>query len=118
METISFIGAVVPTPKGDATVIKRFMTEWSDGKKPSTFYEVEVNGEKFAVHENIVHGLYDPVMPKAKGERKVSTKKERAVKHVRDMQRKRMSRGEIIKALAQKLRVSRSTAQSYYYSVK
>ena len=114
----AFIGTTVKHPKGDAVVTKRVMTEWSGGKKPSTFYEATIDGEIIFVHENIVHGVAQYEKPKPKGPRKVSTKKERAEKHVRDGRRKRMSRGEIIKLIAQKLRVSKTTAQSYYYQVK
>lgn len=117
------IGIVVKTAKGDVTITKRLMTEYTDYKSPSTFYEGTLpDGTVVPVHENDVHGTldgtytYEPSKPK--GPRKTSTKKERAAKHVKDAQRKRMSRGETIKLVAQKLRVSRSTAQSYYYLVK
>ena len=117
------IGTVVPLTSGEVTVTKRVMTEWSDFKTPSTFYEAtKADGSMAMVHENIVHavvaGTYQPDPVKVKGPRKVSTKKERATKHVTAFKRLRMSRGEIIKALAQKLRVSKSTAQTYYYMVK
>lgn len=116
-------GTVVPTAKGEATVVRRLMTESTDGKCPSSFYEAKLtNGDIIPVHENTVHsvqdGTYVPEPVKVKGPRKQRTKKERAVDHVRDMLRQRMSRGAIIKVLAQKLRISRSTAQTYYYSVK
>jgi hypothetical protein len=117
------IGTVVPHTKGAATVTKRLMTEATNGTRPSTFYEATLpDGEVVVVHENLVHavadGTYVPEPVKVKGPRKVSTKKQRAEKHVKDMTRQRMGRGAIIKALAQKLRVSRSTAQTYYYAVK
>lgn len=114
---------VVPTAQGEATIVKRIMTEGSGGKSASSFYEAKLaNDEMIAVHENLVHavrdGTYVPEPVKVKGPRKVSTKKQRAEKHVKDMMRQRMSRGAIIKAIAQKLRISRSTAQTYYYAVK
>lgn len=114
------IGTVIPHGKGEATVTKRLMTPWNT---PSTFYEGTLrSGEVVAVHENLVHavvaGTYTPEPVKVKGPRKVSTKKERATKHVTAFKRLRMSRGDTIKALAKKLRVSRATAQTYYYMVK
>jgi hypothetical protein len=117
------IGTIIPLPKGEATVTKRLMTEWSGFKNPSSFYEAKLpNGEIISVHENtvnaVVAGTYTPEPEKVKGPRKVSTKKERATKHVTAFKRLRMSRGEIIKALAKKLRVSRATAQTYFYMVK
>jgi len=117
------IGTIIPHPKGNAEVIERLMTEWTGNKKPSTFYRAKLpNGEIISVHENTVHavaaGTYVPAPVKVKGPRKVSTKKERATKHVTAFKRLRMSRGEIIKALAKKLRVSRATAQTYFYMVK
>ena len=117
------IGTVIPYGKGEATITKQLMTEWSGFKNPSTFYEAKLpSGEVISVHENtvnaVLNGTYTPDAPKVKGPRKVSTKKERATKHVVAFKRLRMGRGEIIKALAQKLRVSRATAQTYYYMVK
>lgn len=116
------VGTKVPTAKGEATVTKRLMTEYTGGKMPSSFYEAKLGDEVIALHENTVHAVMDGTYvleaPKVKGPRKVSTKKERAEKHVKDMVRQRMSRGAIIKALASKLRISRSTAQTYYYQVK
>ncbi len=116
------VGTLVPTLKGEATVEKRVMCEWSK-KTPSTYYEARLeDGTLIILHENIVHGVMDGTYtlerPKPKGPRKVSTKKERALKHVTNLKRQRMSRGEIIKVLSKKLRVSKATAQTYYYAVR
>ena len=112
---------IVPSREGDITIVRRLMTDMGGG--PSTFYEgKKSDGTVVPVHENIVHavqaGTYVLEPVKVKGPRKVSTKKERAEKHVKECRRKRMSRGDTIKLLAQKLRCSRATAQTYYYSVK
>lgn len=117
------IGVVVTTAKGDITITKRLMTEYTDFQSPSSYYEGTLpDGTVVPVHENDVHGTLDGTYtyepPKPKGPRKVSSKKDRAAKHVKEAQRKRLSRGETIKILKQKLRVSRATAQSYYYLVK
>lgn len=122
-DTKDAIGVVVPTSKGSATVHSRLMTEFTNFKKPSTFYEAKLeDGTVIAIHENTVHavmaGTYVLEAPKVKGPRKTRSKQERAKDHVTNMTRARMSRGEIIKALASKLRVSRSTAQTYYYMAK
>lgn len=115
------IGLVIPH-LNDAIVTKQIMLAYCN--QPSSFYEAKVEGqdEPIIVHQNIVEGILDgtyvPEAPKVKGERKRSTKKQRAAKHVLDCKRKRMSRGETIKYVAQKLRCSRATAQTYYYQVK
>lgn len=119
------IGLEVPTPKGKGIVTKLLMTEWSNYTTPSSFYEAKLpSGELTVVHQNIVEGILDGTMtgdPYArapKGPRKVSTKKERAEKWVREAQKQRLSRGDTIKLIQQKLKVSRGTAQTYYYAVK
>ena len=114
------IGLVIPTHNGDATVKRRLLTAWDS---PSSVYEAELaDGTVINIHENVVKavmaGTYVLEAKKVRGPRKVSTKKERALKHVEACKKARMSRGETIKVIAQKLRVSRATAQSYYYSVK
>lgn len=116
------IGITVKTAKGDVTVTKRLMCSWNE-KTPSTFYEGTLeDGTIVSIHENTVHGTLDGTYqlepPKVKGPRKVSTKKERALKHVTLLKRQRKSRGEIIKVLSKKLRVSKATAQTYYYLVR
>jgi uncharacterized protein YoaH (UPF0181 family) len=116
------VGTVVPYKGGQAKILRQLPTEWGGGM--STFCEAEIVGSKeiVSIHENTVKavmaGTYVPEAEKVKGPRKLRTKKERAVDHVKDMLRKRMSRGQIIKELARVLRVSRGTAQTYYYAVK
>lgn len=121
MQMNNAIGTLIPHTKGEVTVTKRLMSESSGN--PSTFYEGTLaNGDVVSLHENLVHavvnGTYAPEIAKTKSPRKVSTKKERATKHVTAFKRLRMSRGDTIKALAKKLRVSNATAQTYYYMVK
>lgn len=114
-------GLKVPYAGGiEVEVIQHLMTDYG---KPSTYFEAKKpDGGIVFIHQNIVEavqaGTYVLEPERVKGPRKVSTKKERAVKHVKECQKKRMSRGETIKLLQQKLRVSRGTAQTYYYAVK
>lgn len=114
------LGLMVPLRSGPVEIFRQVPTNYG---AMSSFYEgTNEKGERVFVHENIVDsvkaGTYVPEEERVKGPRKVSTKKERAIKHVKECQRKRMTRGETIKLLQQKLRVSRGTAQTYFYAVR
>lgn len=116
------IGTKLMFKNKEVTVTKRVMCDWGS---PSTFYEAKTaEGDTIIVHSNYVDAamkgvpMVDPHVPRVRGPRKVSTKKERALKWVRELKKQRTSRGEIIKVLAKKLRVTRNTASTYYYAVK
>ena len=119
--TTDIKGLKVPYAGGiQVEIIRHLPTEYGG---MSTFFEgKKPDGGIVFIHQNIVEavqaGTYVPEAERVKGPRKVSTKKERAVRHVAECLKKRMSRGETIKLLQQKLRVSRGTAQTYYYAVK
>lgn len=99
-----------------AKVVRHIPTAYSGGL--STFVEVDVNGESQIIHQNTIKAILDGSYVEEKTKRKIRTKKERAADHVAKMIKQGMSRGEIIKELAKKLRVSKASAQTYYYAVK
>lgn len=115
---------VVRYQNKDITIGARIMCEYAPDY-PSSWYEGhDDEGTMIPIHVGLVEAaeagapLADPFAPRERKERKVSTKKERAIKWVAQLVKEKKTRGEIIKVLAQKLKVSKGTASTYYYGAK